>query len=125
MLQADVKKRYSAEQCLKHKWFSVASELKDNAERDPLDVDVLNNLMDFKGNTALKKAAMNLLVKMLNPKEIKSLRLQFEKIDTDQSGNVSTEELSKALKLINKDIPDEEIEQIFSNIFNLKHLIKI
>ena len=116
MLQADTKKRYTAEQCLKHKWFTVASELKDNAERDPLDSDVLNNLMDFKGNSALKKAAMNLLVKLLNPKEINSLRKQFEKIDEDQSGNVSTEELSKALKKINKEIPDEEIEKIVAEI---------
>ena len=98
MLQKDIKKRYSAEQWLKHKWFSVARDLKDNAERDPLDPDVLNNLLDFKGNSALKKAAMNLLVKMLNPKEINDLRKEFEKIDEDQSGNVSTEELSKALK---------------------------
>ena len=72
--------------------------------------------MDFKGNSALKKAAMNLLVKLLNPKEINSLRKQFEKIDEDHSGNVSTEELSKALKKINKDIPDEEIEKIVAEI---------
>ena len=116
MIQVDTKKRYSAEQCLKHKWFTVASELKDNAERDPLDENVLGNLMEFKGTSALKKAAMNILVKMLNPKEIQSLRLEFEKIDENQSGHVDASELSKALKLTNHNIPESEIEQIINEI---------
>ena len=46
----------------------------------------MKKLREFKGSSTLKKAALNVLVKMLNPKEIEGLRVQFQKIDTDNSG---------------------------------------
>lgn len=116
MIQTDVKKRYSAEQWLKHKWFTVALQLKDNSERDPLDENILKNLMEFKGTSALKKAAMNILVKMLNPKEIRSLRIEFEKIDINNSGNIDASEISNALKATNQNIAESEIENIINEI---------
>lgn len=53
MLETKTKKRYTAEQCLKHKWFSIAKNLKDDKE-DPLDPDTLDNLLNFKGSSRLK-----------------------------------------------------------------------
>jgi len=52
----------------------------------------------------------------LNPKEIEDLRKEFEKIDTDNSGLVDAEELSKALKAASIDITDEQIEDIIKEI---------
>jgi len=46
----------------------------------------MKKLKEFKVSSTLKKAALNVLVKMLNPKEIDSLRIEFQKIDTDNSG---------------------------------------
>jgi hypothetical protein len=39
-----------------------------------LDNEVLERLKKFKGSSKLKKAALNVLVKMLNPKDIEKLR---------------------------------------------------
>jgi Ca2+-binding EF-hand superfamily protein len=41
----------------------------------------------------LKKAALNVLVKMLGPKDIEKLREQFQKMDTDNSGFLEIKEL--------------------------------
>ena len=43
-----------------------------------LDPDIIKSLKDFKGVSKLKKAAMNVLVKMLDSKEIESLRETFQ-----------------------------------------------
>jgi hypothetical protein len=42
-----------------------------------LDDDILSSLRNFKGESKLKRAAMNVLVKMLDNKEIESLRIIF------------------------------------------------
>ena len=54
MLETDTKKRYTAEKWLKHKWFKKAQELKDEGDIDALDSDMIQNLLDFKGTSALK-----------------------------------------------------------------------
>jgi Ca2+-binding EF-hand superfamily protein len=46
-------------------------------------------LKNYRGVSALKKACLNMLVKMLDPKEIEILRKQFMKIDKDGSGTIS------------------------------------
>ena len=115
MLETKTKKRYTAEQCLKHKWFSIAKNLKDDKE-DPLDPDTLDNLLNFKGSSRLKKAAMNLFVKTTNAKEFQALREQFEKLDVDHTGNVDAEELSNALKKSNLNLPYDRIEAIIKEI---------
>ena len=59
-----------------------------------LDKDVVARLQDFKGISKLKKAALNIMVKQLNPSDLTHLNEQFHKIDTDQTGLISYEELS-------------------------------
>jgi calcium-dependent protein kinase len=54
MLQVDTKKRYTAEQCLKHEWFVKAGEFKNDDDKDPLDPDMIKNLLAFKGSSRLK-----------------------------------------------------------------------
>jgi calcium-dependent protein kinase len=51
------------------------------------------SLREYKGISKLKKEAMNILVKMMNEKEIEHLREQFMKIDLDNTGMINMEEL--------------------------------
>ena len=56
---------------------------------------------------------MNILVKMLPPREVDEMRIQFETIDKDKSGFIDAEELSQVLKENKKiTIPDDEIDKI-------------
>ena len=64
---------------------------------DLIDEGVLTRLRQFKGSSTLKKAALNILVKMLSPNEVEDLRQLFQKIDTDNSGFIEIQELEKAL----------------------------
>jgi calcium-dependent protein kinase len=59
MLVIDPKKRLSAGEALKHKWFTVTT---DNVIQ--INAQVLHRLKSFRGVSKLKKAAMNMLVKM-------------------------------------------------------------
>lgn len=55
-------------------------------------------MMAYKGTSQLKRAAMNLLVKQLNPNELKDLHDQFQALDVDNSGLISAEEIMIAIK---------------------------
>jgi Ca2+-binding EF-hand superfamily protein len=58
---------------------------------------VIKNLQNFRGSSKLKKAALNVLVKMLQPKDIEDLKTEFMKVDTDNSGFIDIYELEAAL----------------------------
>jgi Ca2+-binding EF-hand superfamily protein len=62
---------------------------------------VINRLRSFRGQSKLKKAAMNLLVKMADQKSIWDLREMFSQIDADKTGLINAEELKQAIKKSN------------------------
>jgi calcium-dependent protein kinase len=101
---------------LKHEWFKCAGEFKNDDDKDPLDPDMLKNLLAFKGSSKLKKAAMNLFVKIVNEKEFDALRKQFEAIDVDHTGDIDAEEISKALKQSNLEIDEAQIDALIKEI---------
>ena len=72
----------------------------------------MQNLQQFKGVSKLKKAAMNMLVKMADAKQIESLRETFDQIDTDHSGMISAEELRNAIKGSKLEIPVSQVDNI-------------
>ena len=55
---------------MKHKWFTTGAQ----GGEAKIDADVVNRLKDFKGVSKLKKAAMNMLVKMADQNSIEELR---------------------------------------------------
>jgi hypothetical protein len=60
---------------LKDPWFlKFGKQVKVGDEEDKLDPDLIAKLRKYKGVSALKKACMNMLVKMLEPNEIEILR---------------------------------------------------
>ena len=51
-----------------------------------LNAEVIENLKKYRGKSLLRKAAMNVLVKHLQPASIQKLKSEFEKLDNDNSG---------------------------------------
>ena len=78
--------------------------------------EVIQHLREFRGQSKLKKAALNILVKMINPNDLIELRREFEKIDTDHSGLIEFKELERALKNSNIKLDYEEIDQIIKEL---------
>jgi calcium-dependent protein kinase len=96
MIVVDRKNRINGEQALQHPWFERCLKRQEGTT-DLIDEGVLIRLRQFKGSSTLKKAALNILVKMLNPTEVEDLRQIFQKIDADNSGFIEIVELEKAL----------------------------
>ena len=68
MINIDKKKRITNEQILEHPWMKkVLGENHLDVEFDP---EIIDNLKKFRGQSMLKKAALNVLVKMLGPRDI-------------------------------------------------------
>jgi len=114
LLVVEPRKRLSANEALDHPWFKEhhAKDVKIGG----IDADVLKRLQSFKGVSKLKKAAMNMLVKMADQNSIEELRLEFVHIDKDRTGLISAAELKQAIKASNIDIPDDQVEQIIDEV---------
>ena len=114
MLCIERHKRITAEKALKHIWFTQnlkPSEF-DSEHHAAIDPEIMDRLKHFKGTSKLKKAALNVLVKMLNPKDIQNLREVFQSIDKDNSGFIELSELEQAIKEAKFDLTAKEIRNI-------------
>jgi len=85
-------------------------------EEDKLDPEIIQNLREFRGGSKLKKAAMNYLVKTLDSKHIQQLSSLFQRMDKDQTGLITAEELKEGLKQAEMDLQDDEIKQIIEEV---------
>ena len=69
----------------------------------------MQNLKKYRGESALKKAAMNVLVKHLSNEDIHSLQVEFKKMDKDYSGFLELNELIDAIHKSDLKMSKEEI----------------
>lgn len=92
----DPNKRISAYDALQHPWFTYIDGIGDTTEFK-IDPKVLDRLKSFKGASKLKKAAMNMLVKMTDFREFEKLGEQFQQLDKDKSGMLNAWELRAAI----------------------------
>lgn len=99
MLVVTPSERLTAEQALNHDWFKKYNSPRTRvvSVEDKLDPHILERLRQYRGVSTLKKAAMNLLVKMADNKEIEHLREMFMRMDKDQTGDITESELREAL----------------------------
>ena len=112
MITLDPSKRITAQQALSHDWIKFLGGEGTIEQGEPtMNAEVVNNLKNYRGESILKKAAMNILVKSLDIKEVRLLKKEFQKIDTDHSGFLEINELEDAIdkapiKLTSKEIKD-------------------
>ena len=76
----------------------------------------MSRLKEFRGSSKLKRAALNVFVRMLSSKEIENLRIEFQKIDTDNSGTIELSELEEAVKNASLEITAQEIRAIMDEL---------
>ena len=60
----DPKKRITGQQAINHPWFKVIGQKTE--EQIDVDPEVMARIIEFKGQSTLKKAAMNMLVQMIS-----------------------------------------------------------
>ncbi|CAJ2672901.1 unnamed protein product [Trifolium pratense] len=104
MLVRDPSKRLSAFDVLRHPW------MVDGAAPDkPLDSAVLSRMKQFTAMNKLKKMALRVIAENLSEDEIAGLKEMFKMIDTDNSGQISFEELKIGLKKFGANLNESEI----------------
>lgn len=105
MLVRDPKKRLTAHQVLCHPWVQVDGVAPDK----PLDSAVLTRLKQFSAMNKLKKIAIRVIAESLSEEEIAGLKQMFKMIDTDNSGQITLEELKRGLEKAGANLKDSEI----------------
>ena len=98
MICLDPQKRITAREAIDHPWIKKGDDFgRQMSQIDDTDKvlheEIIESLKQYRGVSMLKKAAMNVLVKHLQPQEIQRLRLEFEKVDADFSGFLEVQEL--------------------------------
>ncbi|VAI22925.1 unnamed protein product [Triticum turgidum subsp. durum] len=105
MLLRDPKKRLTAHEVLRHPWVQVGGLAPDK----PLDSAVLSRMKQFSAMNKLKKMALRVIAENLSEDEIAGLKEMFKMIDSDNSGQITYEELKVGLKKVGANLQESEI----------------
>ncbi|KAJ0028856.1 hypothetical protein Pint_36207 [Pistacia integerrima] len=108
MLVRDPKRRLTAHEVLCHPWVQENGVAPDK----PLDSAVLTRLKQFSAMNKLKKMALRVIAESLSEEEIAGLKEMFKMIDTDNSGQITFEELKIGLKRFGANLDESEIHNL-------------
>nr|XP_017251361.1 PREDICTED: calcium-dependent protein kinase 20-like isoform X2 [Daucus carota subsp. sativus] len=111
MLVRDPSKRLTAHEVLCHPWVKVDGSAPDK----PIDSAVLSRLKRFSAMHKLKKIAIRIIAESLSEEEIAGLKEMFKMIDTDNSGNITLEELQKGLEKVGANLMESEINDLLQS----------
>ena len=116
LLHHDYKTRIHAEQALDHPWLNdpVISEKK--ISKTPKYSRVVSNMRRNSSASALKRTGLVALVFGLAPEKSVDVRALFQNIDMDNSGALSFEEFSTAVRTLAPDLTLADITALFHAI---------
>jgi calcium-dependent protein kinase len=122
MLNKQSTKRFSAEQCLNHKWFKLLENDSKNKEENKLgkklQIKVINKMADFVKENRFKQAVLQFISSQFNlKKEEDDLKALFAEFDIKQKGQISKEVFYEKLSQLygendGKDICDKIFERL-------------
>jgi calcium-dependent protein kinase len=120
LLVTDPNLRPTAREVQKDEWLlEMAERLKKDDDDNKLNPSVVKALVNFKEYSDMRKLLCEVLSFTLIPDQIQGLRKEFEKMDTDGSGEISLKAL-KSVLLGNAEkgtlgaLTEEEVEDIFN-----------
>ena len=96
MLERNVDLRYSADECLKHKWMKIYNE-KSEVMKKEVVTSALNNISNYHATEKLQQATMAYIVHFISfNKEVEDLKTVFNEFDKNKDGLLSFEEIDHA-----------------------------
>ncbi|KAL1543563.1 Calcium-dependent protein kinase 13 [Salvia divinorum] len=112
MLEPDPKIRLTAKQVLEHTWLQNAKK----APNVPLGDVVKSRLKQFSLMNRFKRKALRVIADFLSNEEVEGIRDIFAKIDTDNDGKVSIEELKAGLLKFNGQMEPSEVQMLIEAV---------
>ena len=119
MLVIDPKNRPTAKEAQKNPWLREWAKRGRKENDNTLNPNVVSALVNFKEYSDMRKLLCEVLSFTLLPDQIKDLRVEFEKMDTDGSGEISLSALKEVL-MTNAEagslgsLTENEVEDIFN-----------
>ncbi|XAR69846.1 Non-specific serine/threonine protein kinase [Bertholletia excelsa] len=114
MLVRNPKKRLTAHEVLCHPWVRNDGVAPDK----PLDPAVLSRITQFSAMNKFKKMALRVIAGCMSEEEIAGLKEMFKILDTDNSGQITFEELKVGLKRYGANLSESEI-------YDLMHAVDV
>ncbi|XP_028764384.1 calcium-dependent protein kinase 13-like [Neltuma alba] len=117
MLEPDPKLRLTAKQVLEHPWLQNAKK----APNVPLGDVVKSRLKQFSMMNRFKRKALRVIAEFLSTEEVEDIKEMFKKMDSDNDGIVSIDELKAGLLNFGSQLADSEIQMLIEAVdTNLK-----
>ncbi|KAF2288523.1 hypothetical protein P3X46_008793 [Hevea brasiliensis] len=112
MLEPDPKLRLTAKQVLEHPWLQNAKK----APNVPLGDVVKSRLKQFSMMNRFKRKALRVIADFLSIEEVEDIKEMFRKMDTDNDGIVSIEELKAGLRNFNSQLAESEVQMLIEAV---------
>ncbi|KAE8692893.1 Calcium-dependent protein kinase 7 [Hibiscus syriacus] len=112
MLEPDPKLRLTAKQVLEHPWLQNAKK----APNVPLGDVVKSRLKQFSMMNRFKRKALRVIAEFLSVEEVEDLKVMFNKMDTDNDGIVSTEELKAGFRNFGPQLAESEVQMLIEAV---------
>eukprot|EP00262_Sarcandra_glabra_P005322 TRINITY_DN1677_c0_g1_i1.p1 TRINITY_DN1677_c0_g1~~TRINITY_DN1677_c0_g1_i1.p1 ORF type:complete len:525 (+),score=100.27 TRINITY_DN1677_c0_g1_i1:276-1850(+) len=112
MLEPDPKLRLTAKQVLEHPWLQNAKK----APNVPLGDVVKSRLKQFSMMNRFKRRALRVIADHLSIEEAEDIKEMFQKIDTDNDGAISFEELKAGLQKFGSQFVESELQMLIEAV---------
>ncbi|XP_015897254.1 calcium-dependent protein kinase 13 isoform X1 [Ziziphus jujuba] len=112
MLEPDPKLRLTAKQVLEHPWLQNAKK----APNVPLGDVVKSRLKQFSMMNRFKRKALRVIADFFSIEEVEDIKEMFRKMDTDNDGIVSIEELKSGLRNFGSQLAESEVQMLIEAV---------
>ncbi|XP_028760983.1 calcium-dependent protein kinase 13 [Neltuma alba] len=112
MLEPDPKLRLTAKQVLEHPWLQNAKK----APNVPLGDVVKSRLKQFSMTNRFKRKALRVIADFLSTEEVEDIKEIFKKMDSDNDGIVSVEELKAGFQNFGSQLAESEVQSLIEAV---------
>ncbi|CAI2365374.1 unnamed protein product [Moneuplotes crassus] len=114
MINIDVDKRYTAEDCLAHEWFTMEHQTIDDKK---YSTGIVKNLKLMRSQTIMESAAQTLVKKKIEIQDIRGIRNELKKL-CDEDGTVDSINFKKILLKFESSLTSEQADIIIKEILS-------
>mmetsp|Transcript_160063 Transcript_160063/g.292181 ORF Transcript_160063/g.292181 Transcript_160063/m.292181 type:complete len:614 (-) Transcript_160063:102-1943(-) len=117
MIKTNVDRRFTTQQCLESFWIKKKEEEnKTICQKAAQNKNWAHSFKDFSSQCKFKRQCMNLIAYHLDPDDLQDLRNIFVRLDKDDSGTLSLEEMESGLREVGQEVDVEHLRNSFKQI---------